>query len=148
MMNNEELVKEFKRWVEADRPQVWFKGPDMDTWKLTAGVHTPSWSHNFTYIVNDRHSEIRKQKVDNPDLIIEFYDKVINKWVVIDNPGWLLDIEYHIKEPKSTTLYEWMYKEEGRWCIDDDLLTEEEAKEQYSDYSEYKKTGREFTVEE
>ena len=55
--------------------KVWFKGDaDYDIWELT---ETPSWSLEYTYIINDEYAELRKAIADEKD--IEFLD-YYNKW--------------------------------------------------------------------
>ena len=56
--------------------------------------------------------------------------------------------DYRIKEePKEIKVFEWICKRPNtkRWCINDDLVSEEDAVGYFGDYK-YKKTGRSFMV--
>ena len=51
--------------------KIWFK-IDHAEWKLALNASWEDWAE---YIVNDRHAEIRKALIDNPDLEIEYLSK-------------------------------------------------------------------------
>ena len=145
-MTNEELVKEFKRWIDADRPMVWFKEIACeDEWETTL---VPKWNNYSVYIVDDKHAEIRKMKNDDDSLVIEFYDDGAKKWREPRDLNWDLRTQYRIK-PETKTIYEWMYKlnSTDRWFIDEALMTEKEAEAFFDSVKAYRKTGREFEVE-
>ena len=143
-MNNKDLIEEFSRWLSAGRPDVFFK--DKDGWGVT---NEPGWVEDVVYIVDDKHAEMRRKLIDNPNLIVELYDEVANIWVTIDYPKFDVNLKYRIKpeEPEYKIVYEWMYKLDNKdWIITDHLYTEEQAKTRFSGYT-YQKTGREFKVE-
>lgn len=65
-------------------------------------------------------------------------------------PDWYADScvwELYVEKPKTVVLYEWMQFSGGQWLINDFLETEIGAAIRWSD-TKYKKTGREFAVEE
>ncbi len=93
-MTNEKIIQEIIRWVNADRPQVWFKVDDV--WHPTS---FPTWADDCEYIVNDKHAELRKKYYDNPDMDIQ-YEVKTNIWAECI-PSWDIDREYREK-PKKT----------------------------------------------
>jgi len=90
--NNEEIA----RWVEQDRPKVWFK--DYDGWLLL--TETPIWCDDFKYIVDDKHVDIRKQLHDNPGLKVEMLAVYNGDWLSAASPRFQLASDYRIA-PKA-----------------------------------------------
>lgn len=81
---------------------------------------------------------------------IECSVKEQNRWTINTNPVWnWREFDYRIREEpkKMKTVYEWMLCDRDLWFIANQLQTEQEAKENYSNYKEYKKTGRSWEVE-
>ena len=66
------------------------------------------------------------------------------EWWATDTLCWDIDTEYRVKEPKTKTVYEWMFKHESHWKPYYKFITEEEAKDYFT--CEYKKTGRSWEV--
>jgi len=101
-MTNEQLKKEFGRWVDNGKGMVWYShGND---WKFIQ----PSWEYDGHYITNDKHAELRKLQIDKPDTEFEYKSSNMNKWLPIgkSSVGTRLDTEYRVKvEP----VYEWIF---------------------------------------
>jgi len=63
-MTNEELISEFKRWLNTNKPKVYVRSIsnfEKDKWKFT---YIPSWTPNTYYIVNDEHAAFRCRIID------------------------------------------------------------------------------------
>ena len=145
-MTDKEIKNEFNRWINAEKPGVWYKINNSKNWYV---ISLPSSGDDATYIVNDKYAEIRKQLHDNPDLEIEcrFPEDRWNKLndPQFDNPN----CEYRIKpKQKYEIVYEWMCQGlDGQWFINNELMTEREASTKIDIKYNYQKTGREFEVE-
>jgi len=97
-MTNEQLKKEFSRWVDNEQGLVWYKGDSV--WMLIA----TTWSGTGHYITNDKHQELRRLEIDIPETKFEFYNINYN-WVEA-KPQWNPELEYRVKvEP----VYEWIF---------------------------------------
>ena len=97
-MTNEQIIKEFTRWILAGTPGIWIKQDDSTIWYLE---HTTCWtSSNATYIVDDEHAELRKLQVNDPDTKFQWFTG--QRWRNCGNiPNWDIGIKYRIKpEPK------------------------------------------------
>ncbi len=126
--------REINRW--ADRPDgtnVWYREKRHTEW---VKVVEPGWYNNFHYIVDDEHSEIRKQFIDNASQI-EIYDECSSKWVpnnfenLLKFDGFLWNHTsdcYRIK-PKTVTKWKWViYDSETRnYFITSGFYTGEEG---------------------
>ena len=56
-MTNEELKKEFSRWVDNGKGDVWYREKDWTAW----GLISVSWDNDLAYYVtNDSQAEFRK----------------------------------------------------------------------------------------
>ena len=89
------IIKEFERWINADRPKVWVKGKEDDRWDT---MRVPCWnSSGLVYIVDDEQAELRKLQIDEPDTKFQWFN--VQEWRNC-NPSWDIDIEYRVK-PKE-----------------------------------------------
>ena len=105
-MTDEQIKKEFERWVNLGRPNVWVKKPG-DEWKK---VTHSMWERNeYVYIIDDRYAEIRKAFYDGETIQLrdfyygcEWYD-----WNEKYEPKWnsYSDIRIKPEEP----IYEWQW---------------------------------------
>jgi len=93
-MTNEELIKEFSRWLNSGKGEVWYREDEWGSWGW--GLHIVSWDNkDAQYIANDKHAELRKLQKDEPDTTFEFKDSV-GEWLTSD-PLWSLNYEYRVK---------------------------------------------------
>ena len=99
-MTNEELIKEFSRWLNNGKGDVWYREEEWSSW----GLISVAWDNkDAQYITNDKHAELRKLQIDEPDTKFEFFG-VKDSWVEA-KPQWSVELEYRVKEP----VYEWQW---------------------------------------
>jgi len=100
-MTNEELMKEFKRWMDAGRPQVYVRTISHfkdDIWK---SISNPIWSSNEYYIVNDEQAELRKLQIEKPDTQFQWFYEEEREWLDLEcSPLWDTLVKYRIKPSK------------------------------------------------
>ncbi len=115
-MTNEQIKNEVSRWINADRPKVWYKSKNVREWTYTVGP--PSWDAEATYIVDDEWAELRKSAYDG--FTIQWRYTEDEKWEDIEDISsleYILYVEgdawkvYRIKSKKPTIRV-------GDWCID------------------------------
>jgi hypothetical protein len=54
-----------------------------------------------------------------------------------------------VEPPRKKIVYEWLVRRDSsNWYISGNLLTEEEARKEFKWFTEWRKTGRQFEVEE
>jgi len=90
--------KEIQRWLNNPKePKIWYRDIDKkgewDKTKFSGCV----WSDNYYYIVDDKHAELRKFQLDEPNAEFEFFDIEDCEWIEISTPSWDIDVEYRIK---------------------------------------------------
>ena len=99
-MTNEELIKEFIRWVNNGRGKVWYLNCD-NRWELLY----PAWTNLSVYITNDKHAKLRRLQIDEPYSKFEVVWDEVAKEV---EPTWDIDKNYRVKaEPVYE--YQWLY---------------------------------------
>jgi hypothetical protein len=110
-MTDKEIIKEFTRWINADRPKVWYK--DGEQGWTTASA--PNWGNKDVYfIVNDEQAEIRRHLVDNPDTKFEI--KILDRWRDAEPEElWLTNHEYRVK-PELKVERRWRYAKDADEC--------------------------------
>jgi len=98
-MTNEQIKKEFSRWIDAGKPPVWTNDIDNPiTWSL---IQLPTWAvDHYIYIVDDKHAELRKLQIDEPNTKFEYYEPIAKVWVSANMPSWNTNIKYRVK-PKE-----------------------------------------------
>jgi hypothetical protein len=103
----------------------------------------PTWEESIIYRLHP-HNELIQAHRNGAK--IQAY--ICGDWVEEPYPDWYDDTKYRIK-PETKKVYEWMFKCKlgGSWVIADRIMDEEEAKK-YFVKCEYRKSGREFEVEE
>lgn len=86
--------KELIRLADSpDGTKVWYKRCDEEEWVLTS---CPSWLVDYTYVVNDKHAEVRKASIDGKKIEVL---NVSGHWCVANiNHSFSLDFEYRIVE--------------------------------------------------
>jgi len=93
---------EIHRWADSqDGTRVWVRNSlgCASDWMV---VSNPSWNEDVYYIVDDRHAELRKLQIDEPETIFECLVYAGN-WLVKVEPIWNIVAEYRVKpEPKWT----------------------------------------------
>ena len=115
-MTNEQLIKEFERWILAGKPYVWVQ-QDSDSWYISP---TTCWnSSDVTYIIDDEHATLRKLQIDEPDTKFQVYHTSTMKWETVE-PVWEPGRKYRIKRT------EW-YEDPAMvdkpiWVKDDDSM--------------------------
>jgi len=135
-MCNEQIKKEFIRWINAGRPKVWYKRSN-NSWGYVVGA--PAWDYRDIYIVDDEQAELRKLQIDEPDTKFQAYTSFNNEpasWVECE-PSWDIHCKYRVK------LSEW-YEDENafgkpvwvcdstmHWKIDIFKAYKEDAKFKY-----------------
>jgi len=124
-MKNEEIKKEFNKWLEAGRPQVWVKdlGDPTDEWDTTS---YPKWMEGITYIIDDEYAKIRKA----------FYDGEVIEWRFAGEQMWYRLLkdnfykfvnEYRIKPKEPVYEYQWIGQfDNGRYIFTEEWYTEDE----------------------
>ena len=97
------MVEEFKRWIDSGRCDVWTRhNSPCSNWSR---AYCPSWNQDNIYIVNDKHTELRKIQADNPG--IEFEVELVDGWTDVREPEWSLYNEYRVKvDPETETYFE------------------------------------------
>ncbi len=116
-MTNEEIKKEFNRWIDAGRPAVWYKSNVDNQWRLVYKGENPSWITDFTYIVDDKYAELRILEIDAPDTKFQIKRSKEGIWKDCDIPSWYKGVEYRVK-PKSKVERRWRYaKDEDGYTI-------------------------------
>ena len=100
-MTNEELIREFSKWVNSGKGDVWYRKANTKKWCIAF----PNWEGNGHYIVEDKHTEFRKLKIDKPSTEFEFR-KGENDWSIARHPNWDVKLEYRVK---AEPVYEWQY---------------------------------------
>ena len=96
-MTNEELINEFKRWLNAGRPAVYIRSISHfkeDTWEFT---YIPKWASNTYYIVDDEQATFRKLQIDKPDTKFQVKRSKQDVWKACDKPSWYKGVEYRVK---------------------------------------------------
>ena len=134
------MEAEFKRWLEAGRPSVWYKTKHTDEEWMK--VYPPAWNPKNDYIVDDKHTTFRMLQVDKQDTKFEVRTKLSGIWLDTE-PTWDLDYEYRVKvqEPKVETYYEVLVYGESTYAISQYLETQSAI-----DKFGYIKTGRSFEL--
>jgi hypothetical protein len=105
--------------------------------------HQPAWYDDTQYRLHP-HNELIQAHRNGAK--IQAY--ICGDWVEESNPDWYEDTQYRIK-PATKVVYEWMLKSKfsPKWMIEVLLMSEDEAKDYFSEH-EYQKTGRSWEVEE
>ena len=108
-MNNEQLKEEFSRWIDSNRPRVYYRQKDYKTWFVT---NFPNWENDIVYIVEDDQASLRKLQIDKPDTIFQEFCFTVADWVDLpqDNKWtWYHHGTYRIKPIKDN--YKFLVKE-------------------------------------
>ncbi len=135
-MTNKELISEFKRWLNTNKPKVYIKSISHfkeDIWEFT---YIPNWTSNTYYIVDDAHAEFRKLQIEKPDTqfqLLQYQEagldsngepKVKAVWVDC-KPDWNLNEKYRIKplewyeDPNMIDKPIWVRDDDTeKWSID------------------------------
>jgi len=95
-MTNEEIRKEFSRWISIRRDNVWCRYPHEKFWSLK---NIPTWNETEIYIVDDKQAKLKKLQIDKPETQFQMYDVSLRKWVEC-TPTWNICTRYRIK-PKE-----------------------------------------------
>jgi len=118
-MTNEEIKKEFNRWIDLGRPNVWQWFPGVNRWETVSKF---SWLNNTTYIIDDKYAEIRKAFYN--DKTIQIYTSTCDNFQWEDWPSnedlsdyiyaKQYDIRhYRIKPEKPMYEYQYIFKDEN-----------------------------------
>jgi len=101
-MTDKALIDEFCRWVDNGKGDVWYQNITTKEWYTTY----PTWDSTGHYITNDKHQELRRLQIDEPDTKFEFFG-IKDRWVEA-KPQWNIELEYRVKvEPVYE--YQWVY---------------------------------------
>jgi len=91
-MTDEQVIKEFERWIDAGRPRVWYS----DAGRLWVSTNCPRWDEDTTYIVDDEQAELRKLQIDKPET--KFQIKILDRWRDAEPEElWSTTYEYRVK---------------------------------------------------
>ena len=119
-MTNEELKKEFSRWVDNDKGKVWYRN---EYWTFV----TPMWNNTGHYITNDKHAELRRLAIDEPDTEFEFTNEHMNKWIDADGAYFSEQNEYRVKKVEPVYEYQWViYLESIKEYVFSDFVVSKE----------------------
>jgi len=94
MLNEKEL---FGKWIELGKPEVWIKDKGDFYWNRRK---YPQWGKPGLKIVLDgEHAEAQKKHLDNPNKIMQFFNKIDNEWQDITGTiTWSTGVRYRIKK--------------------------------------------------
>ena len=95
-MTNEELKKEFGKWVDEGKKSVWYRSDEDDRWALIAFA---TWVFEGYYITDDKHAEMRKLQIDELDTKFEVLTE--GNWDITLTPAWDVTREYRVKEVRD-----------------------------------------------
>ena len=111
-MTDKALIDEFCRWVDNGKGDVWYQNITTKEWYTTY----PTWDSTGHYITNDKHQELRRLQIDEPDTKFEFFG-IKDRWVEA-KPQWNIELKYRVKvEPVYE--YQYLYKKGDKWGLTD-----------------------------
>jgi len=95
-MTDKKTKQEFERWIDAERPKVWYRSTRYNAWRL---LESPNWNRNAFYVVDDKHAELRKLQIDEPDTEFQVYHTSTMEWETVE-PVWELGRKYRVAPGK------------------------------------------------
>ena len=129
-MTNREVKNEFSRWINRNRPNVWYKSPNNSNWRKT---YQPGWIKDYIYIVDDKDAELRKAYCDDKAIQYHYYHQ---EWKDVNTYNFLLISNYSDYRIKPKLIYEWQWiiqNPKGKYWMTDYFKNEIEVGKYYPD---------------
>ena len=128
------MVEEFKRWIEAGRPDLWYRHDlVIEKWSKT---DSPRWYKENIYIVDDEQAALRMLQADKPETEFECFITGINDWRETE-PEWSLYNEYRAKVEELVLYIEYLDTKNNNIIVQPNSMTIT---------SDYYETGRTFEL--
>jgi hypothetical protein len=90
-MTDSEMMQEFTRWIEENRPNVFYRHYDFGEWKKDA---FSSWRRNYITVIDDKHADIKKKWYEQDRPLIEYKHADDTEWKTTNHPCWDKDLEF------------------------------------------------------
>jgi len=127
-MTNEEIKREFERWIDTGRPLVWIKNLNNPTSEWIT-ISNPTWREKITYIVDNQYAEIRKAFYDGKTIQFKIYneERPWVDWGSEEEPDYKCYYDIRIKPKEPVYEYQWIGQfDNGQYRLTEEWYTKNE----------------------
>jgi len=126
-MNDEQMIKEFERWVKAGRPRVWVKNVSDKEGDWVLMPLLPTWFKNRVYVIDDEYAEIRKAFYDGKK--IQWRCESEQEWYPLSYDDFYKPVDKYRIKPEEP-VYEYKFVRESPyngWIVTEGYYPIDEA---------------------
>jgi len=132
-MTDEQVKKEFGRWTDAGKPNIWVRHERATVWDK---VHSPLWrTPNTIYVIDDEYADVRKAYYDGKR--VEWRCESEQEWYPVTTDNFYKPVDKYRIKPEEP-IYEWQWyalDEEGGYYLSgfntEDEVTDKDTWEKF-----------------